>query len=100
MIELKRVSSIAELEGIRQLQAENQRQNNTEEEAASQGFLPAAYSIDFLTEMHQEAPSLLPWMAIKWQDTPWFQQKQHEMDMICWWVCSMLLMNVNTKEEC
>ena len=59
MVELKRVTSIAELEGIRQLQAENLRQNITDEEADSQGFLTAAYSIDFLKEMHQESPSIV-----------------------------------------
>ena len=59
MVELKRVTSIAELEGIRQLQAENLRQNITDEEADSQGFLTAAYSIDFLKEMHQEVPSIV-----------------------------------------
>jgi len=59
MVEIKRVSSIAELEGIRQLQSDNLRQNITEDEAASQGFLTAAYSIDFLTEMHNVAPSIV-----------------------------------------
>jgi L-amino acid N-acyltransferase YncA len=59
MIEIKRVSSIAELEGIRNLQEENLRHNITEDEAASQGFLTAAYSIDFLKEMHEEAPSIV-----------------------------------------
>lgn len=59
MIEVTRVSSLNDIMGIRDLQALNLRQNITPEEAFEQGFLTAAYTIDYLKEMNSIAPSII-----------------------------------------
>lgn len=58
-IELTRVSSLNELIGIRELQERNLKQNITAEEAMDQGFLTAAYTIEFLQEMNSASPSII-----------------------------------------
>jgi ribosomal protein S18 acetylase RimI-like enzyme len=59
MITVKRVTDHAELEGILQLQKENLRKNIVPEEALSQGFVTAEYTIGFLEQMHQGCPSVI-----------------------------------------
>ena len=58
-IELTRVSSPTEIIGIRDLQALNLKQNITAEEAIDQGFLTAAYTIEYLQEMNAVSPSII-----------------------------------------
>lgn len=58
-VELTRVSSPSEIIGIRDLQALNLKQNITAEEANDQGFLTAAYTIEFLHEMNSASPSII-----------------------------------------
>lgn len=58
-IELTRVSSPNEIIGIRDLQALNLKQNITAEEAIEQGFLTAAYTIEYLQEMNAVVPSII-----------------------------------------
>ena len=59
MIELTRVSSPSEIIGIRDLQALNLKQNITAEEAIEQGFLTAAFTIEYLQEMNLASPSII-----------------------------------------
>lgn len=59
MISIKRVTDPAELKGIQQLQQENLKKNVTTDEAQSQSFVTAEYSIDFLTTMHRASPSVI-----------------------------------------
>ena len=59
MVTIKLTSELSELEGIRQLQELNLTKNITEAEAQSQGFLSAAYSLEFLKLMHDEHPSVI-----------------------------------------
>ena len=59
MIKLTRVSSPSEIIGIRDLQALNLKQNITAEEAIDQGFLSAAYTIEYLQEMNSASPSII-----------------------------------------
>ncbi|HCL83584.1 MAG TPA: GNAT family N-acetyltransferase [Chitinophagaceae bacterium] len=59
MITIKPVTELTELEGIRKLQEENLKKNLTGEEAASQGFVTAEYSIDFLKTLHEACPSII-----------------------------------------
>lgn len=59
MIEVKLVSAEDEIEQIKSLQEMNLRQHLTDEEAASQGFLTASYSIDYLKEMNAAFPSVI-----------------------------------------
>lgn len=59
MIELTRVSNPSEIMGIRDLQALNLKQNITAEEAIDQGFLTAAYTINYLQEMNAASPSII-----------------------------------------
>ena len=59
MVQITRVTDAVELLGIQQLQAENLRKYVDVTEAASQGFLMAEYSLDFLKVMHQAAPSII-----------------------------------------
>lgn len=56
---VKRVETKSELEGIRNLQAANLRVNIDEDTAASQGFLTAKYSLEYLQEMHAASPSIV-----------------------------------------
>ena len=58
-IELTRVSSPNEIIGIRDLQGLNLKQNITAEEAIEQGFLTAAYTIEYLQEMNAVVPSII-----------------------------------------
>ena len=58
-VELTRVSSPSEIIGIRDLQALNLKQNITAEEAIDQGFLTAAYTIEYLQEMNSTSPSII-----------------------------------------
>jgi ribosomal protein S18 acetylase RimI-like enzyme len=59
MVEVTRVSNPSEIIGIRDLQALNLRQNITAEEAIEQGFLTAAYTIEYLQEMNSASPSII-----------------------------------------
>jgi len=58
-VEVTRVSSPGEIIGIRDLQSLNLRQNITAEEAIDQGFLTAAYTIEYLQEMNSVSPSII-----------------------------------------
>ncbi len=59
MIEVKRVSDIWELQGIKGLQEVNLSRNISSDEATREGFLTASYTIDFLEEMHRDEPSII-----------------------------------------
>ena len=59
MIEVTRVSSPSDIIGIRDLQALNLKQNITAEEARDQGFLTAAFTIEYLQEMNAASPSII-----------------------------------------
>ncbi len=59
MVQITRVTKSEELLDIQQLQAENLRKHIELEEAASQGFLMAEYSLEFLKAMHQASPSII-----------------------------------------
>ena len=58
-VKVTRVSSPNEIIGIRDLQALNLKQNITAEEAIEQGFLTAAYTIEYLQEMNVSSPSII-----------------------------------------
>jgi ribosomal protein S18 acetylase RimI-like enzyme len=59
MVQITRVTDVQELRGIQALQTENLRKNVDANEAVSQGFLMAEYSLEFLQSMHQAAPSII-----------------------------------------
>jgi predicted RecB family nuclease len=59
MVEITRVKTEADIIGIRDLQALNLKQNITAEEASSQGFLTAAYTIEYLQQMNSFSPSII-----------------------------------------
>jgi ribosomal protein S18 acetylase RimI-like enzyme len=59
MIEVKRVSAIWELQGIKSLQEVNLSKNISSDEATREGFLTASYTMDFLEEMHRDEPSII-----------------------------------------
>ena len=59
MVDVTRVSSPSEIIGIRDLQALNLKQNITTEEAIEQGFLTAAYTIEYLQEMNAASPTII-----------------------------------------
>ena len=59
MVHITRVNNLEDLKGIQTLQSENLRKNIDAVEAASQGFLMAEYSLQFLQLMHQSAPSII-----------------------------------------
>lgn len=59
MITITTVSSEAELTGILDLQSRNLKKNITAEEAASQGFLIAVFSMDYLKKMNDAHPSVI-----------------------------------------
>jgi hypothetical protein len=59
MINIKQVSEDSELEGIKKLQENNLRRSLSDEEAASQGFVTAEYTMDFLRLMHEQSPSVI-----------------------------------------
>ena len=58
-VEVTRVSSPTEIIDIMDLQALNLKQNITAEEAIDQGFLTAAYTIEYLQEMNSAYPSII-----------------------------------------
>jgi ribosomal protein S18 acetylase RimI-like enzyme len=59
MIEIKLVCSDEEILQIKSLQEKNLRQHLTDEEAASQGFLTASYTLQYLREMNAAFPSVI-----------------------------------------
>lgn len=59
MIDIKRVTSIAELAGIKQLQQANLRGWLSPEEKDREGFVTAEYSLEFLQLMHDAEPSII-----------------------------------------
>jgi len=59
MISIKRVTDISELKGIKKLQEENLKKNLTDREAASEGFVTAEYTMEFLEMLHHGAPSVI-----------------------------------------
>src|SRR5574343_1854400 len=59
MIEVTRVSNPSDIIGIRDLQALNLKQNISAEEARDQGFLTAAFTIEYLQEMNAASPSII-----------------------------------------
>jgi ribosomal protein S18 acetylase RimI-like enzyme len=59
MISIKRVTDYAELQGIQTLQQANLKRNLSEQEAESQGFVTAEYSMDFLETLHRACPSII-----------------------------------------
>ena len=59
MIQIKLVSSDDEILQIKALQTKNLRQNISDEEAASQGFLTASYTIEYLKAMNASFPSVI-----------------------------------------
>jgi len=63
MIIIQRVTSQAELEGIKQLQQENLKKNLTDEQSGSEGFVTAEYSMAFLEKMHTQSPSIIAKMG-------------------------------------
>lgn len=59
MIEITRVSSQKDLEGILKLQQKNLRKNLSPETAATQGFLTLEHSMDVLAKMNEAEPSVI-----------------------------------------
>jgi ribosomal protein S18 acetylase RimI-like enzyme len=59
MISIKRVTDYSELQGIKALQQENLKKNLSEQEAESQGFVTAEYTMDFLEMLHRACPSII-----------------------------------------
>jgi ribosomal protein S18 acetylase RimI-like enzyme len=59
MVMIKRVTDFAELNGIKKLQEDNLKKNLSDNEAASEGFVTAEYSIEFLEMLHQGSPSVI-----------------------------------------
>ena len=58
-IKIKSVDRESELQGIRDLQEVNLRKNISAEECASEGFVTASYTVDFLRAMHEAHPSII-----------------------------------------
>lgn len=59
MIHITTVSGESDLAGILDLQRRNLKKNITEAEAASQGFLIAEFSMDYLKKMNDAHPSVI-----------------------------------------
>lgn len=59
MIQIKLVSSDDEILQIKELQTKNLRQNISDEEAASQGFLTASYTVEYLKAMNASFSSVI-----------------------------------------
>lgn len=57
--EIKLVTTTRELEGILQLQRANLSRLISQEEAATEGFVTAEYTLDFLQQMHAAGPSVI-----------------------------------------
>lgn len=59
MVQIKRVENDSEIKGIKELQMRNHKSILSKEEMASQGFVTAEYSIDFLKKMNEAEPSVI-----------------------------------------
>lgn len=59
MVTIKRVTDLSELVGIKKLQQENLKKNLNPDEAATEGFVTAEYSLEFLETMHRASPSII-----------------------------------------
>ena len=59
MITIKLVTEHSELEGIKKLQQENLKKNLADQEAETEGFVTAEYTMEFLERMHNEKPSVI-----------------------------------------
>lgn len=59
MIIIKRVTEFSELKGIRKLQEDNLKKNLPGDEAETEGFVTAEYSIEFLKTLHEAGPSII-----------------------------------------
>jgi ribosomal protein S18 acetylase RimI-like enzyme len=59
MIIIKRVTEFSELEGIKKLQEENLKKNLPDDEAETEGFVTAEYTIEFLQTLHEAGPSII-----------------------------------------
>jgi hypothetical protein len=59
MITIKRVTEHSELEGIKKLQQDNLKKNLGDQEAETEGFVTAEYTMEFLERMHGESPSVI-----------------------------------------
>jgi hypothetical protein len=56
---ITRVSTRAQLQGVKDLQTANLKRNLTAEEICAQGFVSAEYTLDFLERMHAAGPSII-----------------------------------------
>lgn len=59
MLQIKLVSTDIEIEQIKLLQEKNLRQNISDQEADSQGFLTASYTMEYLKKMNASFPSVI-----------------------------------------
>ena len=59
MVQIIRVSNDVEIEGIRLLQRDNLKKLISPEEAATEGFVTAEYSFEFLKQMNEASPSVI-----------------------------------------
>jgi ribosomal protein S18 acetylase RimI-like enzyme len=59
MITLQLVKTQEEMKGVLALQQANLRNNITQEEAETQGFLMAEYDLDFLELLNQKSPGII-----------------------------------------
>jgi ribosomal protein S18 acetylase RimI-like enzyme len=59
MTEVKLVTTSEEISAIKELQNLNLRPNISDEEAWSQGFLTASYTLEYLQAMNADAPSVI-----------------------------------------
>ena len=59
MVIIKRVTEFSELEGIKSLQEENLKKNLPADEAETEGFVTAEYTIEFLKTLHEAGPSII-----------------------------------------
>src|SRR4051812_25680099 len=59
MIIIKRVTEFSELEGIKKLQEENLKRNLLKDEAETEGFVTAEYTIEFLKTLHEAGSSII-----------------------------------------
>jgi predicted GNAT superfamily acetyltransferase len=58
-MQIKLVETNSELAGIKALQTANLNTNISADEAATQGFVSAVYTLAFLENMHAQAPSVI-----------------------------------------
>jgi predicted N-acetyltransferase YhbS len=59
VIQIKTVTTPAEIQAIKSLQDANLRKNLDEQESINEGFVSAEYTIDFLKAMNDERPSII-----------------------------------------